>query len=75
VSISLEPELAEEVREAASTAGESLSGWLAAAARARLRREALESFLDDWESRSGALTVEELAQAEKELGLRSSAAS
>ena len=69
MSISLGSALAEEVREAAAGAGNSLSGWLAEAARARLRRDALEDFLADWESRHGALDPEEIEQAERELRL------
>lgn len=34
------------------------------------RREALREFLEDWEAEHGALTPEELAKAEAELGLR-----
>jgi len=69
MSISLEPTLAEEVREAAAESGESLSGWLAEAARARLRRDALEDFLADWERRHGALDPKEIERAERELRL------
>ncbi len=39
-------------------------------AAARLRADALREFLDAWEAEQGALTPEELARAEAELGLR-----
>ena len=43
--------------------------WLAGAAAARLRAEALGEFLDTWEKKHGTLTVAELSQAEGELGV------
>jgi hypothetical protein len=47
----------------------SLSSWLAEAAAAKLRAEALMRFLDEWERQHGPLTADELARAERELGL------
>jgi hypothetical protein len=35
----------------------------------KLRTEALAEFLNDWQAEHGAITREELAQAERELGL------
>lgn len=69
MSISLEADLGEAVREAARNAGEGLSSWLAEAAAAKLRAEALEQFLDEWEREHGPLTAAELERAERELGL------
>jgi len=43
---------------------------LTMAARNKLLSEALSRFLDDWEAEHGVLTAEEVARAEKELGLR-----
>jgi len=43
--------------------------WLAEAATARLRAEALAEFLDSWEAEHGELTAEELARATAEMGL------
>ena len=37
---------------------------------ARLRADALRELLDTWETAHGALTPDELARAEAELGLR-----
>jgi hypothetical protein len=68
MSISLDPELDHEVREAAARAGQSLSAWLAAAAAAQLRSQALREFLDDYEREHGAFTEEELAEAGRRLG-------
>ena len=70
MSISLEADLGASVRDAARRAGTGLSSWLAEAASAKLRAEALAAFLDDWEHENGPLSAEELAAAERELGLR-----
>ena len=71
ISISLDAGLGDQVREAARKAGTGLSSWLAGAAAARLRAEALESFLNAWEKKHGALTLAELSRAERELGIGS----
>lgn len=70
MSISLDPELGEDIRVAAERAGMSVSAWLAEAARVRLRRQALGDFLAQWQAKHGAITPDELAQARLELGLR-----
>lgn len=70
MSVSFEPELGDAIRAAATQAGKSLSSWLAEAAASKLRAEALAEFLADWEAQHGALTPEEIAQAERELGMR-----
>ena len=69
ISISLEAGLGDAVRQAARRDDKGLSAWLAEAARAKLRAEALEAFLDAWGREHGPLTVEELRRAEAELGL------
>ena len=69
MSISIEAELGEEVREAAKKAGKGLSAWAAEALAAKLRAEALAEFLDDWQREHGAITPEELRRAREELGL------
>lgn len=55
MSISLEANLGDDVRNAARKAGLGLSSWLAQAAIAKLRAEALDEFLDQWEEESGPL--------------------
>jgi hypothetical protein len=70
MSISFGADLGESVREAARRAGTGLSSWLAEAASAKLRADALAAFLDDWEREHGPLTADELAAAEHRLGLR-----
>ena len=74
LSVSFAPDLGEAVRAAAKRSGRGLSGWLAEAATARLRAEALADFLDAWEAEHGELTADELARAADELGLARSAA-
>jgi hypothetical protein len=69
MSISLESELAQQVRQAAEESGDGLSRWVADAARARLRRTALQEFFDDYERRHGAFTHEEMVEASRALGL------
>jgi hypothetical protein len=55
--------------EAAAQAGKPLSSWLAEAATSKLRAEALAESLDGWEAEHGVLTAQELARAERELGM------
>jgi len=75
LSVSFEPALGDAVREAARRQGAGLSRWLADAAAARLRSEALAEFLDEWEAEHGAFTAEELAAAAATLGLSNPATS
>jgi hypothetical protein len=67
LSISFDPKLGSQVRKAARKARAPLSSWLAQAAAAKLRTDALGVFLDDWEQQHGKLSQEELARAAKEL--------
>lgn len=72
LSVSFDAELGDAVRAAAKRSGTGLSGWLAEAAAARLRADALSEFLDAWEAEHGQLTADELAAAAAELGTRPS---
>lgn len=69
LSVSFEPDLGDAVRSAAAQAGKPVSSWLAEAAASKLRAEALANFLAAWEAEHGVLTAEEVARAERELGL------
>jgi hypothetical protein len=71
LSISFEPELGDAVRSAAAQARKPVSAWLAEAAASKLRAEALAEFLADWEVEHGVLTAEEIARAQRELGVAS----
>jgi hypothetical protein len=68
LSVSFDPDLGDAVRAAAKRHG-GLSRWLAEAAAAKLRSEALSEYLESWEAEYGALTAEELAAAATDLGL------
>ena len=70
MSISLDPQLGDAIRASAGRLDSSVSAWLAEAARIRLRQEALEELMADWQAEHGPITAEELARAERELGLR-----
>jgi hypothetical protein len=63
-SISLPPGLAREIAQAAARNDTSFSGWLAETATRRLKLEAGRRALAEWEREHGALTAEELAEAE-----------
>jgi hypothetical protein len=51
-----------------------VSGWPAEAAADKLRREAFDEFLAEWEAEHGAITGEELAAARRRLGLSATSA-
>jgi hypothetical protein len=79
MSVSFELELGEAIRASATAAGQTVSAWLAEAARGRLHLEALEEAVAAWEQEHGRLTEPEVAQAEQALeraatGRRSGAA-
>ena len=67
LAISLESELAEQIRVAAS--GGTVSGWLADAAQRKLRAEGLREVVTAWEEDLGALTTAERRRARRELGV------
>ena len=68
MSISMDPELGDDVRAAAERAGLSVSAWLAKAAATQLRRQALVDLLNRWQAKHGKITPAELAKARRELG-------
>ena len=53
MSVSFEAALGDGIRRAARAAGVGLSSWLAQAAGARLRADALREFVDAWETERG----------------------
>ena len=67
MSVSFELELGGEIRASATGANLSVSAWLAAAARDRLRLEALAEAVTAWEQEFGALTDAEVANADRTL--------
>jgi predicted transcriptional regulator len=60
-SISLPPELARAVDDAARAEGTTFSAWLAQTATHRLKLEAGRQAIAEWELENGPLTPEELA--------------
>lgn len=68
ISISISPDLGDDVRAAAERAGLSVSAWLAEAASARLRRQGLADLLAEWQAKHGRITPAELSKARAELG-------
>ena len=67
LAISLDAELAEQIRDAAD--GGTVSGWLADAAERKLQAQGLRDVVADWEAEHGAFTVAERRLARRELGL------
>jgi hypothetical protein len=61
-SISLPPELARAVEEAAQAEGTTFSAWLAQTAAHRLKLEAGRQALAEWERGNGPLTEAELTE-------------
>jgi hypothetical protein len=61
-SVSLPPELARAVEEAARAEGTTFSAWLAQTAAHRLKLEAGRKALTEWEMENGPLTEAELAE-------------
>lgn len=61
-SISLPPDLAADIEAAAAAESTTVSAWIAATARRRLRLEAGRQGIAAWEHEHGTLTPEELAQ-------------
>ncbi|MGH3722099.1 MAG: hypothetical protein ACRDRI_25310 [Pseudonocardiaceae bacterium] len=58
-SVTVPADTAQQVREAAEQASESISGWLTAAAQHRLRLDAGRQLLDEYGAEQGAVTEQE----------------
>lgn len=67
MSVSFDLELGAAIKKSAAKSSLSVSAWLAHAARERLRRQALGEAIEAWEQTFGALTEDELAEAERKL--------
>ena len=68
MSVSFDLELGEAIRTSAGGVGQSVSAWLAQAARDRLRLEALGEAMVAWEEEFGPLTDDEVAEADRLMG-------
>jgi hypothetical protein len=67
MSVSFDLELGEAIRTSAGRDNQSVSAWLAEAARDRLRLEALGDAVSAWEGQYGPLTDDEVSEAERRL--------
>jgi hypothetical protein len=65
MSVSFDLELGEAIKVSATGSGQSVSAWLADAARDRLRLESLGQAVAAWEQRFGPLTDAEVAVADR----------
>jgi hypothetical protein len=65
MSVSFDLELGEAIRAGASSANQSVSAWLAQAARDRLRLEALGQAVASWERTFGPLSEAEIETADR----------
>lgn len=68
-SVSFASQLGAAMREAADRYGVPISSWLADAAAAKLRSDALRQLIDEWEREDGSVTPAELRRARLELGI------
>ncbi len=68
ITVSLDAELAAAIRDAAEADEQSVSAWLADAARRQLASRGLRDVIADWEVEHGAFTPDELAAARHRLG-------
>jgi len=67
LTISIDSELAEAVRQAARDDAQNLSAWVVDAARRRLATRGLRDVLAEWEAEHGAFSDSELADARARL--------
>jgi uncharacterized protein (DUF1778 family) len=67
LTVSLDAELADAVRQAAAADSQNVSGWLADAAQRRLATRGLSDVLAEWEAAHGAFSNDELDHARKRL--------
>jgi hypothetical protein len=67
MSVSFEAELGEDIREAARLSSESVSAWLAEAARRRLRSNALQDAVAAFEEEFAPIPEEDRARARRVL--------
>jgi hypothetical protein len=65
MSVSFDLELGDQIKQAAAAEGMSTSAWLAEAARARLRNQALADAIKAWEEVYGPITEEEMAEGDR----------
>ena len=67
LTVSLESDLAEAVREAAGADDQNVSAWIAVAARRQLATRGLKDVVAEWEAEHGQFSELELATARRRL--------
>jgi outer membrane protease len=67
LTVSLESELADAVRDAANAESLNVSAWIAQAAHRELSSRGLREVVAEWEAIHGSFTEKELAAARKKL--------
>ena len=67
LAVSLDAELAEQIREAAGDG--TVSGWIADAAERKLRSQGLREIVEAWQEDHGRFTEAERRRARRELGV------
>ncbi|MGH3833839.1 MAG: hypothetical protein ACRDRS_25935 [Pseudonocardiaceae bacterium] len=67
LSVTVPADIAQQVREAADQASETISGWITAAAVHRLRLDAGRALLAEYEAEHGAVTERERAAVDAEI--------
>jgi Mn-dependent DtxR family transcriptional regulator len=67
LTVSLESELADAVRIAATAESLNVSAWMAQAAHRELSSRGLREVVAEWEATHGSFTEKELAAARKKL--------
>jgi len=67
ITISIDGQLAEALRDAAADDDMNVSAWASEAIEQMLNQRGLRAVIADWEAEHGAFTDEELAAARKRL--------
>lgn len=67
ITISIDAQLAEALREAAADDDMNVSAWASEAIEQKLNQRGLRAVIADWEAEHGAFTDEELVAARKRL--------
>jgi len=65
LSLSFESSLARRIRRAAKSSGQSVSAFVADAVEHRLKLEAAESLIGEWEAEHGEISEREMAAVRK----------
>jgi hypothetical protein len=65
LAITIDPEVHDQILNAAASEGMSVSAWMTSAAREALRRRAGLAAVAEWESQHGAFTSEEMEEARR----------